>query len=75
MHFPVFQPIQKAHAEQIGFHLSARHHERRYRTLDELADGKAVERSAGPPGARRRSTDVDVILQQLQRQSGGPCVS
>jgi hypothetical protein len=28
--FPAFQPIQKAHAEQIGLHLSVRHHQRRH---------------------------------------------
>src|SRR5665213_91308 len=44
MHFPAFQPIQEAHAEQIGLHLSARHHQRRHRPLHEPADRKAVER-------------------------------
>ena len=37
-HFPAFQPVQEAHAEQIGLHLSVRHHQRRHRTLDKLAD-------------------------------------
>ena len=29
-HFPAFQPIQKAHAEQIGLHLPPRYYQRRY---------------------------------------------
>ncbi len=69
-HFPAFQPIQKTHAEQIDLHLSARHHECRYRAFDQLADRKPVERQPGRPGMSAGGLDVDVIFEQLQRQPG-----
>jgi len=56
--FPAFQPIQKAHAEQIGLHLSARHHERRHRTLDELADRETIKRQPGSFGVTAGRLDV-----------------
>ena len=52
--FPAFQPVQKAHAEQIGFHLAVRHHQRRHRALDQLADRRGGRASAAPPWCVRR---------------------
>ena len=71
VHFPAFQPVEKAHAEQVGLHLPVRHHQRRHRTLDQLADRQAVERQPGRLGMSAGGLDVDVIFEQLQRQSGG----
>ncbi len=69
--FPTFQPVQKAHAEQIGSHLSVRHHQRRHGTLDELADGEAIERQACRLGVSAGGLDIDVVFEQFQRQAGG----
>src|ERR1700730_12164919 len=70
-HFPAFQPIEETHAEQIGLHLSVRHHQRRHRTLDQSADREAVERQPGRLGAAAGGLDIDVIFQKLERQARG----
>jgi tRNA-dihydrouridine synthase A len=69
--FPALQPIQKTHAEQVGLHLSLRHHQRRHRALDQLADREPVERQPRRLGAPAGSFDVDVVLEHFERQAGG----
>jgi tRNA-dihydrouridine synthase A len=66
-HLPAFQPVQEAHAEQVGSHLPMRHDERRHRALDEPADCEPVQRQPRGLGATAGRLDVDVIFQKLER--------
>ena len=59
MHFPAFQPVEKTHAEQVGLHLAVRHHQRRHRALDQLADGETVERQPRRLGVAAGGLDVE----------------
>ena len=52
-HFPAFQPVEEAHAEQAGAQLSGLRDQRRHRALDQAADADAVERDRRPRGSCR----------------------
>ena len=69
-HFPAFQPIEKTHAQQVGFHLPVRHHQRRHRAFDQLADGEPIERQPRRLGVAARGLEVDVIFEQFERKAG-----
>ena len=70
-HLPTFEPIEEAHAEQVCLHLAMRYHERRHRTLDELADRETIKRQPGSFGVTAGRLDVDVVFQEFERQARG----
>ena len=73
LHAPAFQPVEKTHAEQVGLHLSARHHQCRHRLLDQMAHREPIQRQPRRLGMTARGFDVDVVFEHLERQADRFC--
>ena len=66
--FPAFESVEKTHAEQVGFHLAARHDQRRDRALDKASDREAIQRQPRRLGVAADGLERHVVVQQFERE-------
>ena len=64
-HFPALQPIEKAHAEEVGAQLSWLRNQRRDGTFRNPADGYAIELYRCCAGASVRCLDENRIVEHF----------
>ena len=69
--FPALQPVEETHAKEAGLELARLRHQRVDRTLDQAADGDAVERDRRRTGAAVGGVDAGGIGEHFERQAGG----
>src|SRR5262245_21200657 len=70
-HFPAFEPVEKAHAEEVRSQLSALRDERGNRPFHDPADRDAVERDRRGARAPVGGLDCDCVSEHLDREPDG----